>query len=303
MSGKASLDISPFINDQGLVQVFTISVGNAAGDGTDQVRDFSFENPVLTANLHVPRNLPLNSKFTGRLLLTVPGQAQPIVWRFLLTSAEEMRPATLVLDRNAVAVTAISPLLCLSWIGVGCLGGQPAVVTVHVRDKAGDWPLNAVTARVEASSSSAGADFQRVKIVSTTFDGQDAGDIFASSRSGVVRNVVPRGQGAITLTFDKNLEAGEYQLPLHFTAANSGKVRHNIFWAIATLVVAALVSFLATRVVTGLRQRANFLSRVHAMRPTWLYLEEATILPVIWLRAKLRERLMPQIPVGSTFRR
>ena len=43
MSGKASLDISPFINDQGLVQVFTISVGNAAGDGTDQVRDFSFE--------------------------------------------------------------------------------------------------------------------------------------------------------------------------------------------------------------------------------------------------------------------
>ena len=135
-----------------------------------------------------------------------------------------------MLDRNAVAVTAISPLLCLSWIGVGCLGGQPAVVTVHVRDKAGDWPLNAVTARVEASSSSAGADFQRVKIVSTTFDGQDAGDIFASSRSGVVRNVVPRGQGAITLTLDKDLEAGEYQLPLHFTAANSGKVRHNIFW-------------------------------------------------------------------------
>jgi hypothetical protein len=72
VSGTAMLDVSPFINDQGIVQLFTISVGSAPAEGTDHVRDISFENPVLTATLNVPPDLPTGSKYTGRLILTVP---------------------------------------------------------------------------------------------------------------------------------------------------------------------------------------------------------------------------------------
>lgn len=45
------LDVSPFVNDQGVVQLFTISVGDAPAEGRDHVGDISFENPILTANL------------------------------------------------------------------------------------------------------------------------------------------------------------------------------------------------------------------------------------------------------------
>ena len=85
VSGKAMLDLSPFINDQGVVQTFGISVGNAAAEGKDHVGDIAFDSPVLTATLNVPKDLPTGSKYTGRLILTAPGQAQPIVWRLLLT--------------------------------------------------------------------------------------------------------------------------------------------------------------------------------------------------------------------------
>ena len=304
LAAKAMLDVSPFVNDQGVVQLFTISVGNAAAaaDGTNHVGNIAFENPVLTANLNVPQNLPLGSKYTGRLILTVPGQAQPIVWRFLLTPADELRPATLVLDRNAATATAIRPMFCLPWSDHTCFGGEPATVTVHVRDKTGNSPLNAVTARMESSPGAAGAagsGFDPANIVAATFDGRDAGNIFTSPATGVVRDVAAHGQGTITLTFNKTLDAGEYIVPLRFTAANSGdddlqrlsvtvRARDPIFWAGFVLVLAACLSFLATRVVSMLRQRANFLARVHAMRPAWLA-QEPQIPPVIGLRATLRQ--------------
>lgn len=66
------------------------------------------------------------------------------------------------------------------------------------------------------------------------------------------------------------------------------QARNHLGWAVLVLLIAALLSFVATRVVTTLRQRAAFLGRVHAMRPYWLGNETPT-LPVIWLRATLRQ--------------
>ena len=295
--GDATLDLSSFINDQGVVQPFTVSIGDTAG--VDHVENLAFKAPVLPVNLNVPPNLPAGGKYTGRMIPTVPGQPQPMVWRFLLTPVEDLRPATLVLDRNAVTVTAIRPVFCWPFYSGGCVGDDPAIVTVHVRDKTGDWPLNAITARVESSAGSTSTEVDQTKIVSATFNGQQRGDIFASPAPGTPRDVAAHEQKAITLTFDRDISPGEYTIPLRFTAANSGdddtqrltvtlKVRDPVIWAIVILVLAALLSFLATRVVTMLRQRASFLARVHAMRPGWLARDPQT-LPVIGLRATLKQ--------------
>jgi hypothetical protein len=65
-------------------------------------------------------------------------------------------------------------------------------------------------------------------------------------------------------------------------------VRNSVIGAILVLVLAVLMSFVATRVVTTLRQRAVFLQRLRGMRPAWLAGETPT-LPAIWLRAALRQ--------------
>jgi hypothetical protein len=190
-------------------------------------------------------------------------------------------------------------MFCWPWSAESCPGAEPARVTVHVRDKTGLNPLKDVTARLDASPGTPGAGSDPATIAAVTFNGTAAGDIFAPPPPGGTRDVVAQQQATMTLTFDKHLGVGEYTIPLRFTALNSGddelqrltvalKVRDPIVWAILVLLAAAAVSFLATRVVTMLRQRASFLGRVHAMRPAWLAQESPT-LPVIWLRATLRQ--------------
>jgi hypothetical protein len=299
LGGSATLDITPFINDQGVVQLVTISVGGAAQ--TDQVTGLDFNNPVLTANLNIPSNLPLGGKYTGRLILTAPGLAQPINWRFFLTSVDELRPATLVLDRNAVTVSATRPL-CVPFFAYACVGGKAATVTVDVRDKTGNAPLRAVRMRLDpgaGGAASAGLSIEPSDIRDVTFNRQPIRDMFASAVPDSPRDVEAGGQGIITLRFNRVLDAGAYTIPLRFTAANSGdddlqrltvtlNVHDSVYLAALILVLAAILSFLATRVVTMMRQRASFMARVHALRPAWLAQEPKT-LPVIGLQAMLQQ--------------
>jgi len=312
-----AIDVGNFSNPQGVVVPVSISLGNDPDKGETHIVPGGFTQSLLSVNLHV-KQFPAPGKYTGTVTVTSPGaDAKSTLWRFVLTSAKDVRPATLVLDQNAVTVQGVLPF-CL-WGRSLCLDQDPLVVIVHAREKTGNWPLTGVTARLESGSKFPGAGFDSSSQLCVTFNGQPVPDFFSASAAPKTAlpktdlcktdlpktgspptsgRTIPEGeQATIKLAFTPQ-EPGEYTIPMRITAANSPdddlqklvvtlQVRNGVSLAIFVLLFAALFSFLATRVVTMLRQRAAFLARVRALRPAWLA-EEPPILPVIWLRATLR---------------
>jgi hypothetical protein len=313
-----AVDVSNFANPQGITVPVSVSLGSNPDNGATHIEPGAFTQGLLSVNLHV-KQFPAPGKFTGQVIVTIPGTAaaagapavpaQSTLWRFVLTSASEVRPATLVVDQNAVTVTG-ARAFCLPWVG-WCLGqDDPLVASVHLRDKTGNWPLTGVIARLESGLKTPGTNFDASSQLAVKFNGQQVPDFFSASTSPTTKSssqpiasttgermIAAREQATATLTFTPG-EVGEYTIPLRFTAANSADddlqkltvtllVRNSIFPAILTLLVAAAVSFAATRVVSMLRQRAAIQARLRTLRPAWLD-NERPILPVIWLRATLR---------------
>lgn len=306
-----AVDVTSFTNPQGVTVPVSVSVGNDPDSGVTHVEPGVFTQSLLSVNLHV-KPFPAPGKYTGQVIVTNPGpDAKATIWRFVLNSAAEVRPATLVLDQNAVTVTG-ARAFCLrpvhrSW----CLGDadDPLVVTVHAREKTGNWPLTGVTARLESGLKTPGIGFDVSSQLAVKFNGQPVSDFFASAAPGSGSSSQPAApatggrmiaageQAAITLTFTPR-EVGEYTIPMRVIAANSAEddlqkltvtlqIRYSLLPAIVVLLFAAFFSFFATRVVSMLRQRAAFLERLGELRPAWLA-DEPPILPVIWLRSTLR---------------
>jgi len=154
-----AVDVTNFTNLQGITVPVSVSVGGNPDTGATHVEPEAFNQSLLSVNLFV-KQFPAPGKYTGQVIVTTPGpDARATVWRFVLSSAAEVRPATLVLDQNAITITG-ARAFCLqpmhrSW----CLGDQddPLVVTVHAREKdrklathrrdgaAGDGPQDAGT--------------------------------------------------------------------------------------------------------------------------------------------------------------
>jgi hypothetical protein len=303
-----AVDVGNFINPQGIIVPVSVSIGSDPDTGATHVEPGAFTQGLLAVNLHV-KTFPAPGKYTGQVIVTTPGaDATSTLWRFVLSSASEVRPATLVIDQNALTLVG-ARAFCLwpsdrSW----CLGDKddPLVVTVHVRDKTGTWPLVGVTSRMESGLKTPRSGFDTSSLIAVEFNGQAVPDFFsaptapgtASSSQPTVakdgRLVSAGAQATVMLTF-KPREVGEYTIPMRFTAANSAdddlqkltvtlQIRNSILPAIFVLLFAAALSFLATRVISMLRQRAAFLARLRTLRPAWLA-NEPSILPVIWLRA------------------
>ena len=301
-----AVDVTNFTNQQGVVVPVSVSVGSNPDTGATHVEPAPFNQSLLSVNLFV-KQFPSPGKYTGQVIVTTPGpDAKATVWRFVLSSAAEVRPATLVVDQNAVTITG-ARAFCLrpvhrSW----CLGDQddPLVVTVHAREKTGNWPLTGVMGRLESGLKTPGAGFDVSSQLAVKFNGQPVSDFFASAAAGpstppaaTGRTIAAGEQAAITLTFTPR-EVGEYNIPIRVIAANSAEddlqklavtlqIRNSLLPAIFVLLFASFFSFFATRVVSMLRQRAAFLERLGELRPAWLA-DEPPILPVIWLRATLR---------------
>jgi hypothetical protein len=213
-----------------------------------------------------------------------------VVWRFIVTPTSEPRPATLVLDQSG-AVTIEVVKHCLVFFA--CQG--PAIA-VHARDKSGNAKLEGVSARLEPGLKLVGPNQDLAEHLAIKFNRTTVDDFFARPQA-TERDVAAGSQATIALAFH-DLESGEYTIPLRVTARNSAeddqqrltvtlKVREHWWIAVLVLLVAAAFSFVATRVVTVMRQRARFLRRLRGMRPAWLA-QELPILPVTWLRATLR---------------
>jgi hypothetical protein len=301
-----AVDVTNFTNLQGVTVPVSVSVGSNPDTGATHVEPGPFDQSLLSVNLFV-KQFPAPGKYTGQVIVTTPGaDAKATVWRFVLSSASEVRPATLVLDQNAVTITG-ARAFCLrpvhrSW----CLGDEddPLVVTVHAREKTGNWPLTGVMGRLESGLKTPGTGFDVSSQLAVKFNGQPVSDFFASAAPGpssppaATGRTIPAGeQAAITLTFTPR-EVGEYNIPIRVIAANSAEddlqkvavtlqIRNSLLPAIFVLLFASFFSFFATRVVSMLRQRAAFLERLGELRPSWLA-DEPPILPVIWLRATLR---------------
>lgn len=295
--GVVTLDVTEFEGEQGASVPVTFSLDAADGTPTAHREGITFAEPLLSLHLQVP-TLPTAGKYIGRLILTVPGQNQFAVWRFILTSANELRPATLVLDQGTVAVTAVRAWCLYRPWPCTCFGKDDRpVVVVHVRDKTGNWSLDGVTVRFEPGMKASGAGFDPNEHLHFAFNGTDVPAMGVSPAVGE-RSVAARQQATMWIEL-RGLEVGEYTIPLRFSAMNSGaddlqrlmitvQVRESVVGAIIVLILAALLSLLATRVVSMLRQRAAFLARVRAMRRPWLARETPT-LSVIWLHATLRQ--------------
>jgi hypothetical protein len=304
-----AVDVTSFTNPQGIALPVSVSVGNDPDSGVTHVEPRAFTQSLLSVNLFV-KQFPAPGKYAGQVIITTPGDdAKATIWRFVLSSAAEVRPATLVLDQNAVTITG-ARAFCLrpvhrSW----CLGDQddPLVVSVHAREKTGNWPLTGVMARLESGLKTPGTGFDVSSQLAVKFNGQPVSDFFTSASPGAGSSSQPaapggrmipaREQAAIALTFTPR-EVGEYTIPMRVISANSAEddlqkltvtlqIRNSLLPAIFVLLFASFFSFFATRVVSMLRQRAAFLDRLGQLRPAWLA-GEPPILPVIWLRSTLR---------------
>jgi hypothetical protein len=307
-----AVDVSNFTNPQGITVPVSVSIGSNPDNGATHVEPGAFTQGLLSVNLHV-KQFPAPGKYTGQVIVTSPGaEAKSTLWRFVLSSASEVRPATLVVDQNAVTVTGARAFCLRPWDRSWCLGDHddPLVVIVHARDKTGNWPLTGVMARLESGLKTPGTGFDVSSQLAVKFNGQPVPDFFSASTSPRTasssqptapttggRMVPASEQATVMLTFTPR-EVGEYTIPMRFTAANSAEddlqkltvtlqIRNSFLPAIFVLAFAAAFSFLATRVVSMLRQRAAFLARLRTLRPAWLA-TESPILPVIWLRATLR---------------
>jgi hypothetical protein len=303
-----AVDVTNFTNPQGIAVPVSVSVGNNPDNGATHVEPGTFTQSLLSVNLYV-KQFPAPGKYAGQIIISTPGpDAKATIWRFVLSSAAEVRPATLVLDQNAVTITG-ARAFCLqpvhrSW----CLGDQddPLVVSVHAREKTGNWPLTGVMARLESGLSTPGTGFDVGSQLAVKFNGQPVSDFFTSAAPGTgsssqpaagLRTIAAGEQAAIALTFTPR-EVGEYTIPIRVIAANSAEddlqkltvtlqIRNSLLPAILVLLFASFFSFFATRVVSMLRQRAAFLDRLGELRPAWLA-DAPPILPVIWLRSTLR---------------
>lgn len=175
--------------------------------------------------------------------------------------------------------------------------GAPPVLgwfSERVYDKSRTSPLERVSARVD-SVAKPGAGFDPNRHLSFRFDNH-AADLF-SDEGADLRYVEPDGHANINGTV-ANLEAGEYNVTLRFTAANaaeedSGKVTLSIFvkdGPLAPLIVVTLgvlVSFLTKRVFVVTRDRLALKERIARQDSAWLRNEPPSS-AIVWAQANLR---------------
>jgi hypothetical protein len=181
------LDLSVFTNDQGIVPPFTVSVpGQQPANHLEAV---PFKQAVLAVDLHIPE-LPAAGKYTGRLLFTARDtasqtQSTPTVWRFILTSAEELRPANLIVSpAGALTLTAVRALLPSMGSLFGFNTAEEPSALLQLRDKTGVWPIDGVMLRVEQGLKSPGSDFDLRDHFRADFDSRKNVDLFSTPKPG-----------------------------------------------------------------------------------------------------------------------
>jgi hypothetical protein len=303
-----NLHLSAFTAEEGNTATVKIVLPGISETPQTEQLEVKVDKPMLRVRL-VDIDLPTAGKYGGSLFLTQPG-ADPKSWQFELSRAAHYQPGVLLLDQQVIAAAVTKPLcgwnsaatpfskwFCQGvcrWFCRWTSAANPEF-TVRIRDKTGQWDLKGVTARLEQISKSPSRGFDLSKNVGFKFNGTDQ-DLTAAPPTPADRQVAAGQQATVAVIF-KELESGEYNGTLRFAAVNSATddsqklafvlhVRDSVWWAVLVLLVALIVSFVTTKVITLLRNRYALLKKINDVDHDWLR-AEPPVLPVVWVRSVL----------------
>lgn len=259
----------------------------------DTDKSFTLRDEFLKIILHAD-SLPSNDNYTGRLILS-SNDKQLKIWEIILSKTGVFTPAELIVDQREITREINKPFF----------GGQEDYIFLTVREKTRQWPLNGITVVIENTVSTSGViDHNNftVLINGEMIDNYSSWppviSIDNNSLQYKYRTIPVNGIATIKLGL-KNLPYGKHSVTLKFRAENSTvtetqgvvlnlTVRHSIWWAILVLFFAVGFSFFCTKFISNFRQRSMILKKISDMYQSWLRNEPA-YLPVIWVRAMLRQ--------------
>ena len=237
------------------------------------------------------KDMPQGDQFTGTLLVT-SAKNSAMSWKV------NLKPPTAILATEPASVTRdiMQPFF----------GSASELINVTVHEKNRRVGLEGISARPGTVMKAPESGFDLGKNVDFFFNctpdpvkcKPDSSFTKWSQSDGSTRNVSPNGGLATVGIQVKDLAAGEYNAEIQFQAANASnddakvllnlRVRHHWAWALLVLLIAVIFSFVATKVISSLRQRFLFARRISELRPAWLS-DEPKVLPVVWVSAILKQ--------------
>jgi hypothetical protein len=153
-----------------------------------------------------------------------------------------------------------------------CCWGTDEPLTVRLRDKTGLRRIDGITATLDGPTASPEGSLDLERHVKFFLNGKEVKKFteWSASDSDATRTLQPGAQLELKMEFH-DLQAGKYQLPLKFTAANAAasskldvtvNVRHHWAWAFLAVVLAMVLSWLITSGIVNWRERNRVRDRV-----------------------------------------
>jgi VWFA-related protein len=289
---QAEVKATPFTSESGSVTADILDCGNPASKQPQPAKIQAQPNEVLPLCLFI-QPLPTAAKYTGQLIITAPGVAP------LIKTVSVARPVpqqgTLVLDHTTISQT-VSP----SRVSQAVSRKARAAGSVVLRERTGNIALDGISVRLEQVSSSPDSGFDLKKNIKFQLNGRDVdlGRYPPASGDTRSRTITLGGQSVVKMTLH-DLRPGDYAATLRFTANNSTSddaqklqinihVRDSVWLAVGWMIIALIISFISTKVLTSQRRRASLLQQIRALRPQW-FPSLLPSLPVVWIKAVLRQ--------------
>jgi len=287
-----NLVMSQFSGERGSFLVEILDGCQSNSQVAKQPMDFP-ATKVIELCMKIPP-LPGDGKYTGSMLLSSE-DGKPLVKPFVITGPQ----AALVAHSISPQFITI-PFLSRITRSYGSSSDPQQRLSIVLSERSGNADADGVMIGVTVSKSPGGFDMKRN--MSFTINGKDVRDLDSGPpidpSENRLRTVPARGQRALDVSLF-GLEPGEYNAVLGFSSPNSAaddsqkqnlviQVRDSIWWAIIFLLVAVSISFISTKVLAGLRWRANVQRQIHDLTPLW-FSSMGPTLAVVWVRAALHQ--------------
>ncbi len=257
----------------------------AAFDLKDQVASFCLRMPALGGDAKYSGSITLHS-------LTGAPATNRVDKHTFSISRPVPPPATLVTDRQSLVVQLDRPFLFDSF--------DPNIARVALIEKSGKGRASGIAVSGDSGAKGPGSFDPGANLAflwnENSWDTPFSSPPPPSPGQSDARAIDPGRQASITI-LGKGLRPGEYTVPLHFSAAGASSdnakisltvdVRDSIWWAVIVLLLALLLSFITTKMLTGKQRRAKLLQQIRDLR-----LSKGTTLPrlpaVVWMDSVLR---------------
>jgi hypothetical protein len=288
--GKLDIYLSPFRGTHGdTVSVEPTIDGLAAGK--DRLALAAAGGSVFQLRLRAPA-LSYPGKYSGTLTVLLDGKRRQTD-RLELIRPSLPRQAKLAVDWKTPTLheTTLSLARVLSLT-------QPGSFDLQVRNPSADWPAEGIFLRALDVSAPPGNNFQPERHLQLSWNGAPAEGLWRSPASGGARSIAPNQQVAISGRA-AGLAPGEYTLKVALGAANAALdnenpvtlkifVKHGVLLPLLVLLLAILISWVATKGLEAQRRRGAQLAKVHEVRKgAWA--SERDLMPAVAARALLKQ--------------